>query len=493
MSVEERVRCNKLKDKIMSPEEAAAFVHAGDTLGVSGFTQSGYTKVVAGELAKRAEAGEDLRLTVYTGASVGDAFDGVLTRAGALERRMPYQTNKDLRNAINAGQIKYTDIPLSQVARWVRNGYLNHINVAIIEAVLIDEEGNIVPTTSVGASETYVQCADKVIVEINTRVPEALAGIHDIYSCKDYPNVEPINITKVNDRIGKPYIACDPDKIVAIVESDVLDGGVTEAVMDDEFRAMSDHLIGFLNKEVEAGRMPNPLPPLQAGIGAVSNAVLEGLVDSSFEHLTIYSEVMQQSMLDLITAGKIDGASATSIAVPANKLQDLYDKIDQYKDKVVLRPMEISNSAEVIHRLNVIAINTVIEADIYGNVNSTYVGGNRLMNGVGGSGDFCQNAGTSIFISKSTAKNGAISSIMPMVSHIDHDVKKVMVLITEQGVADLRGLTMLERAEAIIENCAHPKFRQQLRDYLKNAAEGTNYPAYPYNVELAHQYRRSMS
>ncbi|MDO4939946.1 MAG: acetyl-CoA hydrolase/transferase C-terminal domain-containing protein [Lachnospiraceae bacterium] len=484
-----RIRCEDLWEKVRSAREASSYVEKGMTLGVSGFTQSGYTKAVAAALAKRAEAGEDLQLTVYSGASLGDEFDGVLTRAGALKCRMPYQTNKDLRQAINEGKVKYVDIPLGVMPGWVRNGYLNHIDIALVEAAAITEEGNIIPTTSVGATDTYVKCADKVIIEINTSVPASLEGIHDIYTPEPATNTQPIPIVKAGDRIGTTYIPCDPKKIVAIVESTKLDGGVKDVPIDDDYRKMSQMLIEFLETQVREGKMANPLPPIQAGIGGVSNAVLQGLKESSFEHLNVYSEVMQNSIISLIEAGKVDSASATSITMPGSMLQDFYSNFEKYKDKIVLRPMEISNSPEVIRRLGVIAINTVIEADIYGNMNSSYVGGNRLMNGVGGSTDFAGNAGLSIFITKSTAKDGKVSSIVPMVSHVDHSIKTAHVLITEQGIADMRGLDVNERAELIIENCAHPDFRAPLKDYLRKARVLSDYPAFPFSTEANDIFR----
>jgi len=484
-----RIRCEGLWEKVRSAREAASYIEPGMTLGVSGFTQSGYTKEVASALAKRAEAGEKLDLTVYSGASLGDDFDGKLTRAGALKCRMPYQTNKDLRDAINAGEVDYLDIPLGIMPRWVRNGYLNHIDVALVEACAITEEGNIIPTTSVGATETYVACADKIIIEVNTAVPASLEGIHDIYVPELPPKTQPIPIVNAGDRIGVPYIKCDPSKVVAIVESTTFDCGVTESEVDEDYINMSKHIIGFLEDEVKAGRLSNPLPPLQAGIGAVSNAVLKGFKDSPFEHLTIYSEVMQNSILNLLVSGKVDAASATSVTMPGRFWQKFFDNFEPYKDKIVLRPQEISNSPEVIRRLGVIAINTVIEADLYGNMNSTYVGGNRLMNGIGGSGDYCQNAGLSIFMTKSTAKNGTISSIVPIVSHVDHNVKSAHVLVTEQGIADLRGLTTIERAHLIIEKCAHPDFKKPLEDYLRKATVLSDYPAYPWSDEASNMFR----
>ena len=118
----------------------------------------------------------------------------------------------------------------------------------------------------------------------------------------------------------------------------------------------------------------------------------------------------------------------------------MFGNLERYKDKLVLRPQEISNHPEVVRRLGIIGINTALEFDIYGNVNSTHVGGTKMMNGIGGSGDFARNAHLAIFVTKSIAKGGNISSVVPMVSHVDHTEHDVDILVTEQGLADLRGL-----------------------------------------------------
>ncbi|MBA4699174.1 MAG: succinate CoA transferase [Ruminococcus sp.] len=485
-----RIRNAGLLEKVMSADDAVAFIEPGMTLGVSGFTIAGYPKVTAAALSRRADTGEKLDLTVYSGASLGDEFDGELTRKGVFKKRIPYQTNNDLRNAINAGKIGYFDMALGELPVWIKNGILNHIDVAVIEAAAIDEDGNIIPTTSIGVSNTYVEYADKVIIELNTYVPEEIEGIHDVFSPQKAPNTEPIMIMKPSDRIGTPYIKCDPSKIVAIVESDVPDNGRAVAAPDDEFKQMAKNLISFLENEVKAGRLCNPLPPLQAGIGSVTNAVLDGLQTSNFEHMTVYSEVLQNSIFELIDSGKIDFACATSLTLSSDVRDEFFKNFSRYKDKIMLRPQEISNAPEVIRRLGIIAVNTVIEADIYGNTNSTYIDGHRLMNGVGGSGDYCQNAGLAIFITKSTAKNGTLSSIVPLVSHIDHTIHEIHVLITEQGAADLRGLDPIDRARTIIDNCAHPDFRPALHAYLEEAIECCPNKHKPVNLKAAAAFKK---
>jgi succinyl-CoA:acetate CoA-transferase len=441
-------------------------------MATSRFTPSGYPKAVPKALAKRAELGEKIGVTLITGASVGDELDGELSRTKVLKRRFPYQTNQSSRNAINDGGVRYQDMHLSHVPQFIDYGFFGNVDVAVIEALAITEEGGIVPTTSVGISPQAIKNADKVIVEINTSQPMALEGVHDIYYTEKPPYRKPIPIEKPGDRIGTTFIPCDKDKIVAIVFCDIKDNVRPLGAIDEDSKKISNHIITFLKGEVQAGRLPENLLPLQSGVGSVANAVLGGLVESDFTDLTCYTEVIQDSMFDLIDAGKVKVASGTSFTPSEEGLVRLIDQMDHYAKYCVLRPMEISNHPEVARRLGVIAMNTAIEFDIYGHVNSTNIMGSRMMNGIGGSGDFTRNAYLSIFTTVSTAKNGDISSIVPKASHIDHTEHDVSVVVTEQGLADLRGLNPVERAEAIIENCAHPDYKPMLKDYLERAKEG---------------------
>ncbi len=470
--MEKRLRCKELEKKVMSANEAAEFFKDGMVVGASGFTPAGYPKAVPLAIAERAEKGDKIGLTLITGASVGEELDGALAKSGVMKRRYPYQTNTECRNGINNGAVKYADMHLSHTPQWVKYGFFGKMDIALVEAVAITEEGNIIPSTSIGNSNVFVEMADKVIVEINTSQPIELEGIHDIYSPKNPPNRQPIPLVKADDKIGTTYIPCNPDKIAAIVYTDITDKTRPVAPIDENSKKMAKNLIGFLEKEVQAGRLPKNLLPLQSGVGSVANAVLGGLVESDFEDLMVYSEVLQDSVLDLIDAGKIKSASATSLTIGPDRLDDFYKNFGKYREKLILRPQEISNNPEIARRLGVIAMNTAIEVDIYGNVNSTHIMGSRMMNGIGGSGDFARNAYLTIFTTESIAKNGDISSIVPMVSHHDHTEHDVMVIVTEQGVADLRGLSPLERAHTIIENCAHPDYKDMLKEYLEEALKG---------------------
>lgn len=467
-NIHDRIQSEYLKSKVMSAEEAALLINPNDRVGTSGFTPSGYPKVVTVALAKRMET-EPFKIDVWSGASLGEEVDGVLARVGGLHRRYPYQTNTDLRNAINSGKVLYSDLHLSHMAQQIRYGFFDECDVAIIEAVCIREDGGIVPTTAVGNATTFVSRAKKVIVEINEVQSMGLVGMHDIYEPQDPPHRQPIPIYSPSNRIGTPYIPCDPEKIVAIVYSDVPDGTRPLAPIDDDAKAMSQHLIEFFKHEVKAGRLPENLLPLQSGVGSVANAVVSGLAHGPFKKLSIYTEVIQDGMFDLIDEGKIEIISGTSLSPSPAGLQRFYDNIDEYSKKIILRPQEVSNSPEVARRLGVIAMNTAIEFDIFGNVNSTHIMGSRMMNGIGGSGDFTRNAYLSIFCTSSIAKQGAISSVVPFCSHIDHTEHDVLVFCTEQGIADVRGLAPVERARLIIKNCAHPDYKDMLEDYLERA------------------------
>ena len=469
IDITNRVRCKELLSKICTAEEAAAFIKPGMNVGTSGFTPSGYPKAVPLALAARMEK-EPFKINLWTGASTGDEEDGALARANGINFRMPYQTNKDMRNALNSGKMEYFDYHLSESAQLARCGFINgKIDVAIVEVCAITEEGNLIPTTSLGNTASYVQSADVVIVEVNTTQPLELEGMHDIYVPMDPPNRLPIPVVKPNDRIGTPYIPCSPDKIKFIVPCDITDKVRPLGEIDENSNKMSQNFLKLLKEEVAAGRMPKNLLPLQSGVGAVANAVISGFVDSDLKNLTVYTEVVQDGMFDLIDAGKLDFASGTSLSPSPEGLKRFYDNIEEYRKYIMLRPQEVSNSPEVARRIGVIAMNTAIEVDIYGNVNSTHIMGSKMMNGIGGSGDFARNAYLTVFFTVSTAKGGAISSIVPMVSHVDHGSQDIDIIVTEQGLADLRGKSPRQRAEEIIENCVHPDYKPMLRDYYERA------------------------
>ena len=357
-NMSERMRCKALEGRVTSAEEAAKFVDPNTVVGCSGFTPSGYPKVVPTALAKRAEAEGPIPITLWTGASVGPELEEELVRTHCTQRRFPYQTGEGIRKGVNEGEIHFADLHLSHNAQNLRYGFHGDMDVAIIEALAITEEGHIIPTTSVGNAPVFVELAKKVIVEINHTQPLGLEGIHDIYSLKNPPHREPIPITNVRDRIGTPWIPCDPNKIMAIVSSDVKDCQRALAPVDEVSHKMAMNLLDFLSAEVNAGKLPKGLLPLQSGVGNVANAVLVGLQEWPTDGLTVYTEVLQDAVFDLLASGKVAFASSTALTPSPDGAAKFYPRLNEFKDRVILRPQEISNHPEVIRRLGLIAMNT---------------------------------------------------------------------------------------------------------------------------------------
>lgn len=477
----------------MSAEEAAKFIKNGDAVGFSGFTHAGSPKVVPVALAEitkaEHEAGRPFKIRVFTGASTGDRLDGELARAEAISFRTPYQTNKSLRALTNSGAVDFADLHLSMVAQELRYGFFGKINVAVVEACDVTEDGEIVITSGVGNCPTFCSMADKIIVELNTLVPKELRGFHDIVELKDPPYREPIMITKPSDRIGSDCIKVDPKKIVAVVKTEAPNDDSSFTPLDDVTKAIGENVAKFLVQEIEAGRIPKEFLPVQSGVGNVANAVLGAMGSSDkIPPFQVYTEVIQDSVINMIRKGKVKFASGCSLSVSRDTIREFYKDLDFFRDKVVLRPAEISNNPELIRRLGLIAINTAIEADIYGNINSTHVTGTRMMNGIGGSGDFTRSAYISIFTTASTNKGDAISSFVPFVSHVDHTEHSVKIIISEYGIADLRNKSPRQRAEEIINNVVHPEYRPLLREYLEISAKGQT----AHNLEAAHEFHREL-
>lgn len=476
--------------KTMTAEEAAALIKHNDNVGFSGFTHAGCPKVVSVALAKRAQEehakGNPFQIGMFTGASTGDAIDGQLARAKAIKFRTPYQTNKDIRNAINNEELNYFDLHLSTMAQDIRYGFYGNVDVAIIEACDVTEDGEIVPTCGVGISPTVARLAKIVIVELNTWNPKGMRGMHDIVESIDPPHRCEIRIDSVRDRIGKDHLKVDPSKIIVVEGSTPNEGGHF-APVDEITSKIGQNVADFFVKEMAEGRMPKSFLPVQSGVGNIANAVLAAMGESKdIPDFEVYTEVIQDAVIDLMETGRIKYASGCSLTVSNPCIEKIYKNLEFFKERVVLRPSEFSNNPEIVRRLGVIAINTALEADIFGNVNSTHVMGTKMMNGIGGSGDFTRGAYVSIFVTPSTAKGGNISAFVPMVSHHDHSEHSVKIFISEYGVADLRGKAPRERAECIIENCVHPDYRPLLREYLNNAPKGQT-PADLYNAFAFHE------
>ncbi|MGE0757993.1 MAG: succinate CoA transferase [Pirellulaceae bacterium] len=462
---------------VVTAAEAAVWVPDGAMVAFSGFTPAGAAKAMPLALAARARAlhakGERYRLRVLTGASTGAKLDDALAEANAISWRAPYQSSLPLRHQINEGQVDFVDMHLSHVPQSALFGFFGKIDFAVIEATDITSDGRVYLSTSIGASPTFLQAAEKVIIELNRAQPRRISEMADIVIPKPPPYRSALDLDHPLHRIGKTYTRVDPEKIIGIVETHELDETGELAPSDEVSRAIAGHVVKFLTDELAARRLPHEFLPLQSGVGNVANAVLEGIGDSpDIPDFEMYTEVFQSSAFELMARGRLTGASTCALVISPTQMAQLRENFDEFSARIVLRPQEISNNPAVVRQLGVIAMNTALEVDLYGHVNSTHVTGCRIMNGIGGSGDFARNAYVSIFMCPSTAREGRISTIVPMCTHVDHNEHSVQVVVTEHGLADLRGLAPHERARRIIDHCAHPAYRAYLHRYLSEAGTG---------------------
>jgi acetyl-CoA hydrolase len=455
----------------LTADEAAALINHGDTIGFSGFTPAGACKIIPLAIAARAKAehaaGRPFKVGVVTGASTGPSLDGALAEAEAISWRTPYQSNATLRRQINEDKTRFFDMHLSALQPTVRSGVFGKFQWAVVEAARVTPNGEITLSTSVGATNTFLRVADRVLIELNEFHSPALTGFHDLYEPADPPYRREIPIYAPADRIGSSVMKLDPKKIAGIVYTNKSDETSPFDAPDEVTNKIGENVAEFLAGELRIGRLPPGFLPLQSGVGNIANAVIGALgANPDIPPFMMFTEVIQDSVLDLVQSGKCRFASGTSLTLSAEKLALFRDNIELLRPRLVLRPQEITNSPELVRRLGIITINTAIELDLFGNVNSTHVMGRDLMNGIGGSGDFTRNAQISIFTCPSVAKGGKISTIVPQVAHVDHSEHSVQVVVTEQGVADLRGKTPHERAVLTIEKCVHPDYRSILRAYL---------------------------
>ena len=299
--------------------EAARYVKNGDNVGLSGFTPAGSPKAVTAEIGKMAAElhsnGEPYQINIFTGASTGDSCDGILSRERAIKYRAPYTTNKDFRSAINRGEIAYNDIHLSQMAKDLRYGFFGKLNVGIIEAFDITDDGKIFITAGVGIAPTVARLAEKLIIELNSAHAKCAKGLHDLYEPADPPYRREIPIYKPSDRIGTEYIQVDPSKIIGVVEVDIPDEARKLSDPDEVTKRIGQNVAQFLINDLRRGIIPKTFLPLQSGVGNVANAVLGALgEDPSVPAFEMYTEVIQDSVIDLIRGGQCKFGSTSSLS-----------------------------------------------------------------------------------------------------------------------------------------------------------------------------------
>lgn len=448
----------------MSAEEAASLFDRGDTVVMSGFGSVGYPKEVPLALTERDES---LDLTLLSGGSVGDEIDVDLVESGHITRRFPYQSRRASRDRINSREMDFHDRHISRLGAELKSGNFGSVDIAVVEAVSLGEDW-LIPSMSIGSTPTFIDTADRLIVEVNVAQPRELQRIHDVYRRGRPPDQSPIPLENPDDRIGEPEIRFDPEKLVAVVQSDRPDDTFSFKTPGPVYETIAENLRGFLAEEIERNPIYADAIYFQFGVGSLGNALMGALEDLDFRgrDAAYFGEVIQDGLLGMLESDTFSFASATSLALSEEGQSTFFDDLDSYVEDVVLRPASLSNSPALIERFGVVAINSALEVDIYGNVNSTHVGGSKVVNAIGGSGDFNRHSPVAITALPSRTAGGGVSRVVPMTPHVDHTEHDVDVIVTEQGVADLRGLVPMERAEAIIQNCGHPEVRPDLHDYV---------------------------
>ncbi|HAK47213.1 MAG TPA: hypothetical protein DCO79_15005 [Spirochaeta sp.] len=458
-------------------EAAAGLIKDGMTVAMSGWAMAGYPKAVPEELVCRRKGGESLAVNLVTGANV-PWLDEKLGAEGIISRRAPMIASRTLAAQANKGTMSYVEQQMNKMPKLLRSGKFGKIDVAVVEALGFNENGELIPTSSIGMTSHLLDAADSIIVEINKAQPELLRELHDIHIPAAPPKTQPIPMVSTAQRIGQTGIAVDKSKIRFIVETDIPERMGAQPKGTEVTARIASHLFNFLQQEYKGWK--GKLPPVQLGFGSIADSIADAFQHSAFHDLQFYCGGVTEPVMELLASGRASAVSAGGLGM-SERVEQILAETPKLSERFVLRNGDLTNNAEVIGRLGVIALNTGIEMDIYGNVNSSHIAGSRVVNGIGGGAGFAQSAGLSVMMIQSTAKGGAISGIVPMVSHLDISEHDIDIVITENGLADLRGLDDVERADVIIGNCASDAYKPQLAAYLVKAREncGGHHPQLP--------------
>ncbi len=456
---------------LRSAEQAAALIPEGAILAASGYTSAGDPKATLSALAARGAAGDIRSIDLITAAQLSPPIEDALANVGLLRRRAPFTVSPAVRELANRQELRYVEAAMGKMPRLFASGAFGTPDVAIVEALALDDDGRLIPTASVGMTQLICRQAKSIIIELNEAQPALLAGLHDVY--EDDPAHCGRSLVSPSQRIGRPWVQADPGKIIAIVRSDQLDYLSPAPVPTEIEQAICRNLMEFL-----ADAFPgHTLPPVQTGIGSLSQAILAAFDGSGYRDLTFFCGALQAGMVELLASGKAAQLSGGSISTDARTLELLQAIGPELSERLVLRSMEVCNGSAAISSVGLLALNTGIEMDLFGNVNSSHIAGRQVVNGIGGGATFAANAALSVMLMPSVRKGGQISCFVPVTPHVDVIHHDVDVVVSEYGVADLRGRDDVECARLLIERCAHPDYRPGLAQALEQAlSAGGHHP-----------------
>ncbi|MDJ0877941.1 MAG: acetyl-CoA hydrolase/transferase C-terminal domain-containing protein [Halieaceae bacterium] len=360
----------------------------------------------------------------HAGAVCGSELHGHL-------RHRVFFAGKDTRDLINAGLADYVPIFLSELPKLFRRGE-QRVDTALIQVSSPDQHGNCTLGISVEATKAACEVADRVIAHVNPSMPRTHGDA--------FIPLDAIDIAYVEDA---PLITIDPRPANEVTT------------------LIGEHIASL----IEDGDC------LQMGIGAIPDAALANLGDR--RHLGVHTEMFSDGLLPLVECGAVDnslkkrqrGKIVTGFAMGSD---NLYRFVDD-NPEVIFLDIEYVNDPTVIARnKHVVSINSAIQIDLSGQICADSMGP-RVYSGVGGQVDFVLGAafsegGKSIIALPSTAQDGQFTRLVTMLTrgsgvvttraHVDY-------IITEYGIARLRGHSVIERARELIE-IAHPDFRETL-------------------------------
>lgn len=419
------------KKKLRTADEALHCVQSGMRVYIQPGCAEPESLVEA--LMRRAPFVEDVEIVHMM--TLGAAPYVALEMAGHFRHNAVF-IGANVREAINDGRADYTPIYLSEIEELFESGAMP-LDVALLELSPPDSHGFCSFGVGVDTSLTAAKYARYVVAQVNDQMPRTYGD----------------SFIHVSD-------------IDAIVESSRPLCELKKAEVSEMNTAIARHVASL----IEDGAV------LQTGIGGIPNAVLPFLMDR--KDLGVHSELVSDGVIPLINAGVITGARKNfkprkvivGFILGSKQMFDFVDNNPIFE----MHPTAYTNDPGLIARNdNMVAINSALQVDLTGQVCSDSIG-NRFYSGIGGQVDFLRGAsrskgGKPIIAISSTAKNGTISRITPMLSPGAGVVTSrglVRYVVTEYGVAYLHGKSIRERAKALIE-IAHPKFRDELYAYCE--------------------------
>lgn len=423
--------------KYMTAQEAVRLIESGDHVYIQGSTS--IPEVLCEALAQR---GHELKnVVVYSGFAVARR-PSPLCRPEFKDSFLidSFFISNAFRNYINEGYGTMTPRFLGEVPELFRDGTCR-VDVALINCSLPDSEGNVSYGVSADLATAAVECADRVIAQINPRVPftpgDAVINLSQLSAAVevDEPLVEvpTATPTEAEIRIGNSIAELIPD-------------GAT----------------------------------MQIGVGGIPNAVIRALMDH--KHLGLHTEAMTDGVLPLLEKGVIDnsckkvmpGKSVASLALGS---QALYDYLDHNDDIVFKDVAWTNNPFTIAQNPKVMSINSCLEIDLTGQVCADSIG-TKMFSGVGGQHDFVYGSSRSegglSFLAILSTTNKGVNKIKPVLTPGAGVVTtrfQTNYIVTENGIVNLRGKNLAERAKLMI-SVAAPQFREELE---RAAAERFGY------------------